>query len=195
MKHHLSFYISDNFPILVLLYLNFVCVCVCFFFIEDSDDDEGIEGIQRKHRKPSGQDSLSSLSSDAASENSDDEEFMGRKTTQHRVKQVKIRDVDSGERVTKRVYQKTPARPKQRRTIKQLTEDHKSIYDDDDSSDNDGDMVGSMLKNRNQYDNDSDNDLNLTNFKQRFVNGSEDSKLNGKILRTIGPKCGVYSRI
>lgn len=126
------------------------------------------------------------MSSDAQSDNSDDEDFLGRKTSTQRIKTVKIKsDAENGER-QKRVYRQTPGRPRQRRTIKQLTEssiNHRKYEDDDETSDDD--MVGSVLKNRNQYEHDSDNDLNLTNFKKRFLN-DDDSKLNTNISTDTG---------
>ena len=82
----------------------------------------------------------------------------------------------------KRVYTKTPGRPRQRRTIKELTEgsnSNRTLYNEESSNDDD-DLVDKVLKNRNQCDNDSDNDLNLTDFNKQYVNGISNSNVNGK---------------
>ena len=151
----------------------------CIFFLnfkEDSDNDENdTEGIQKKHRKQNAQDSLSSMSSDVASDDSEDEDFLGRKNTV-RHKTVRIRVDDGGSEKIKRVYKATPGRPpRQRQTIKQLTEsgilnrsDYKEL-----SSDDEDDLADAVLKTRNKYDNDSDNDLNLSNFNKQYVNGKK----------------------
>jgi hypothetical protein len=154
------------------------------FFKDNENDENDTEGIQKKHRKQSGHDSYSSLSSDAgASDNSEDEDFLGRKSSYNKNKVVKIRVAEDGSTERpKRVYTKTPGRPRQRRTIKELTEgsnSNRTLYNEESSNDDD-DLVDKVLKNRNQCDNDSDNDLNLTDFNKQYVNGISNSNVNGK---------------
>lgn len=132
--------------------------------ILEEEDDDGTEGIQQKHRKHTLDESDGTISS-GSSDNSEDEDFLGRK---------------SGRKLgVKRGYKGTPGpgrpagsgatqRP-QRRTIKQLTESGilSRLYDDSEESDGEDD-----LNIRHRYDNDSDNDLNLTNFNKRYNNAA-----------------------
>ena len=132
---------------------------------------------------------MSSLSSDAATDNSEDEDFMGRKAGYNKNKAVKIRVAEDGSADRpKRVYTKTPGRPRNRRTIKELTEScmanrRDTLYNE--QSSNDEYDMNELFKDQNQRDNDSDNDLNLSNFNKQYVNGINSTTVNGNYTLLI----------
>ena len=88
----------------------------------------------------------------------------------------------------KRVYTKTPGRPRIRRTIKEITESdminrRDTMYNE--QSSNDEEELIDRRTGKNQSDNDSDNDLNLSNFNKQYVNGISSNTVNGKPLKIL----------